>query len=118
MPFCRGVAMAVVAETITEAPAPIEDTTDEVTEETTGNIDRNAEGDATNDRNGEVVDGAVLGEEEWYAVVWVPPGSLIIGRNVRQENAVPGKAGVRDVKKRGVRAPILAYRDESGDLVV
>jgi ParB family chromosome partitioning protein len=58
------------------------------------------------------------GEDEWYTVVWVPPGSLIIGPNVRQENATPDKEGVRDIKKRGVRAPILAYRDESGNLVV
>lgn len=57
-------------------------------------------------------------EDEWYSVVWVPPGSLIIGPNVRQENATPDKDGVRDIKKRGVRAPILAYRNDSGNLIV
>lgn len=75
--------------------------------------------DDTVDGSGEAaaVTGGGSGEDEWYSVVWVPPGSLIIGPNARAENATPDKDRVRDIKKRGVRAPILAYR-AGGDLVV
>lgn len=51
-------------------------------------------------------------------IKWVDPAELVIGANVRVENAKPDRDTVRDIKKRGVREPIRAYEDGSGNWVV
>jgi ParB family transcriptional regulator, chromosome partitioning protein len=56
--------------------------------------------------------------EEYDRIVWVPPSSLRIGPNVRQEDAEPDKEQVRAFKKDGVQDPIKAYRNEIDQLVV
>jgi ParB family chromosome partitioning protein len=57
-------------------------------------------------------------DEEYQKIIFVPPTELKIGPNVRTENAEPDPDQVRSFKKHGVQAPIRAYRDEAGDLVV
>lgn len=55
---------------------------------------------------------------DYDRIVWVPPSSLVIGPNARQENAEPDPEQVRAFKKAGVQDPIKAYGDENGRLVV
>ena len=57
-------------------------------------------------------------EAEYFTIQWLSPGALIIGPNVRVEGAKADKATGRDYQRRGVRTPVLAYRDELGRFVV
>jgi ParB family chromosome partitioning protein len=59
-----------------------------------------------------------VSDTDYNQIIWVDPSSLTIGPNIRQENATPDRALVRDYKNNGVEDPIKAYRDEAGDLIV
>jgi ParB family transcriptional regulator, chromosome partitioning protein len=68
--------------------------------------------------DGANADGGPAAAAEINQVLWVDPASLVIGPNVRQDNAEPTAEQVRSIKKNGVQSPIKAYRDETGALVV
>ena len=71
----------------------------------------------SSDDNDEAVAAALTAEEreaEYFTIQWLAPGALIIGPNVRVEGAKADKATGRDYQRRGVRTPVLAYRDELG----
>ena len=53
-----------------------------------------------------------------WTIEWVDPWSLVLGANVRVENAKADPSMVKDIRRRGVREPIRAYYNHDGALQV
>jgi ParB family chromosome partitioning protein len=56
--------------------------------------------------------------DEYDRIIHVPPTSLTIGPNMREDNAEPTRDEVKDYQAHGVEDAIKAYRDTEGTLVV
>ncbi|WP_125677073.1 hypothetical protein [Amycolatopsis sp. WAC 04182] len=91
-------------------------TTGDVVVPETGDVDESASTDALTEEESRVQ--RAVREAEYDTIVYCDPDDVVIGVNVRTENADTDPTTIQDMKQRGVDMAVKGYRDDDGTVII